>query len=185
MNTDLIFQLISEVAKPLIIIVLLILVAPLIIKWIKNKKHPSAPTANLYYSELEKVIQRANNILDDPVLLKSELTATADNPRLEILESWNKVDAEFKRLAFEHCQVAPDNDPYPLDYVLFELEMKKKAGNTTLGFYRELHRLKDIILSLPDDEQIKPVHAAKYALLSGHVIKMLKEGPMPGIAGIF
>ncbi len=185
MNTDLIIRLASEISKPLIILVISLFIIPLVLKRVKKKKQLSAPTIGRFYTELEKVIQRANHILDDPVLLKSELSSNIENPRETILKSWAKVDSELKKLAFEHCQVATDSIPYPLDYALFELEMKKKAGNTTLGFYRELSSLKDVIAAIPEDEHVEPVYAAKYDLLARHVVKMLKEGPLPGIAGFF
>ena len=138
----------------------------------------------VFSSELEKVIQRANHILDDPVFLKKGFSENSLRAKEDIIKSWDRVDSELKKLAFDHCQVEPDTQPYPFDYTLFELEMKKKIGNTTIGFYRDLARLKDMVMAIPEQD-LPPLSAAKYDLLAEHVLKMMKQGPLPGIGGIF
>ncbi len=186
MNSELVIQILKEIAQPLLILVIaLFLVPPLLKRLRKSSRREQAVSTEVFVRELERVMHRANHVLDDPLLLKSVPANLPAPPQTAVLEAWEQVDGELKNLALEHFGVAPAISPYPLDYVLFELEMKKKVGNTALGLYRDLMKLKEIAENATDPENISNRDAARYALLARQVIKMMEQGPPPGLAGLF
>ncbi len=176
MEIDLIGQLMAEIARPLIIIILVVFLTPWLVKKRKQKGHNPVQNVAQFRSEVDRVMKRINNVLDEPLLIDRDSTASAD----DIVDSWQKVDAQLKQIAFDYCQVKPDLKPYPIDYVLFELEMKKKVGNTTIGFYQDLTKLKDMAVKLPAQE-IPSLTAVRYCRLAEHVSKMLGQGPLPSL----
>ena len=180
MDIDLIGKLMAEIARPLIIIILVVFLTPWLVKKRKEKGLKSGQNVTQFISAVDKVMKRINNVLDDPLLIDKDATASAD----DIVSSWQKVDAQLKQIAFDYCQVKPDLKPYPIDYVLFELEMKKKVGNTTIGFYQDLTKLKDMAIKLPGQD-IPSLTAVRYCRLAEHVSKMLGQGPLPGLGGLF
>jgi len=175
-NSEFIIRIIKEIAQPLLILVAaLFLVPPLLRRLRKSAGQEKSTSADLFVQELDRVVQRANHVLDDPVLLKAGSSHSAKDSRTAVLDAWSAVDGRLKQLAQEYLQVDPEVSPYPLDYVLFELEMKRKAGNTALGFYRELLRLKDVAITAADPENIPEQAALRYALLARNVAKKNDE----------
>lgn len=185
-NISFVISLLQEIGKPLLIlVVVLFLLPPVVVRLRKSGKNKRASASDVFMDGLERLIQRANHVLDDPVLLKEQKQNSDGDSKSVVLSAWDQIDSELKRLAQNQCQVDPDISPYPIDYVLFELEMRKVVGNTTIGFYRDLGKLKDIVVTMQQEEHIDLLSAAKYELLAQHVKKMLKQGPLPGIGGIF
>ncbi len=174
-NASTFFAIFMAIAKPLLILLLAFFLLPPLFKRLRTKLTGGGQRGLDFSRELDAVYRRADNILAGGLEQGSDHEATGSAPE-RIRAAWAGLERTMKELGRKHLQVAADNTLYPWDYVLFELEMKKKVANSSIGIYRDLLRLKDIVEQDPT-VTIPEEAASKYCRLAARVNTELAHEP--------
>lgn len=174
-NASTFFALFMAIAKPLLILLLAFFLLPPLFKRLRAKLTGGGQRGLDFCQELDAVYRRADNILTGGLEQGSDHEATGSAAE-RICAAWAGLERTMKELGWKYLQVAADNTPYPWDYVLFELEIKKKVANSSIGIYRDLLRLKDIVEQNP--AVIIPEEAvSKYCRLAARANTELMHEP--------
>ena len=171
-----VFDLFKAIAGPLLILLAVFFLAPPLLTRLRKVCLSGDKRARFdFQKELNSVFNRANDQLPAPLAQSPENEITGA-PKEALLASWTALEATMKELGFKHYQVNRHLDPYPLDYVLFELEMKKRARNSVIGIFRDLSRLKDAA-TCREEMVIDNASAQKYVRLACRVVEELQKEP--------
>jgi len=123
---------------------LLLLVIPFALNRRWFKKQINGQSGFDFDKKIEAVYKRSAHLYNAEILVRKAVELQPDH-RGQVLTAWQHLDSALRQIAETYLLVNAASDPYPIDYVLFELEQRQKVSNTVCGMYRELSQLMSLL----------------------------------------